>query len=99
MAADGGAFTGGAASAGAAGGTSPRRRASNSAISPATNSSVSRHAVPLPMAMTDAWCLRISSSSLCRASAARFCGWCGWMTACSSRLPVSSSTASLQPVR
>ena len=65
----------------------PARRFSMSAISSDTSSSVSRQAVPLPMAITVVWCLRTSASSRDRASALRFCGGCGKMTPSSRRLP------------
>ena len=54
-----------------------RRRSSSSAIKSLTICSVSRHAVPLPMAMIDVWCLRMSCSSFFFASATFFCGGCG----------------------
>ena len=65
----------------------------------AANLSVSRPAVPLPMDMTFTLCFFMSPVTMRSASAILLWGGAGYMTAVSSTLPVSSTTATLQPVR
>mmetsp|Transcript_46593 Transcript_46593/g.118904 ORF Transcript_46593/g.118904 Transcript_46593/m.118904 type:complete len:264 (+) Transcript_46593:148-939(+) len=67
----------------------------------ATNCSVSRDAVPLPMATTSTACLRISAarSEWARRRLSSGAGGCGKTAPVSTILPVASTTASLQPVR
>ncbi len=47
------------------------------AISSAASLSVSREAVPLPMAISSTRCSRASRASTASASSQRRCGWCG----------------------
>ncbi|MNY20092.1 hypothetical protein D3C86_1535530 [compost metagenome] len=65
----------------------------------AVNCSVSREPVPLPMTISWMPYLAISSLNLAAASFFLLFGGVGYVTATSSSLPVSSTTASLQPVR
>ena len=63
------------------------------------NCSVSRLAVPLPMATMDTPCLRISPSTVALACATRPWLGKGKITPVSSTRPVGSTTATLHPVR
>ena len=65
----------------------------------AINISDSLDAVPLPMAMAVTPWRRIMAVRVLRASSFRLCGGVGYTTPVSSTLPVSSTTAILQPVR
>ena len=82
---------------GAAGGVQPA--VSRSAIRSATSCSVSRQPVPLPMAIIEIWCLRMSCSSFRLASVGVPLLAMRVDHRVFEQLPVSSSTASLHPVR
>ena len=61
--------------------------------------SVSREAVPLPMAMCLTLCLRMMPDRIAMASCFFFSLKVGYTTAVSSTFPVGSTTATLQPLR
>ena len=61
----------------------------SSAMISAISSSVSRQAVPLPIATTPTWCLPTRSLSDTLASDRRFCGGWGKITVWSRRLPLA----------
>lgn len=61
--------------------------------------SVSREAVPLPMAIRSTVCSFASRASLAIASSHRLAGTCGWITSVATTLPVASTTATFTPVR
>ncbi len=63
------------------------------------NASVSREAVPLPIATALTLCSWTSPLTILSASSRRSCGGCGYMTAVASSLPVGSTTAIFDPVR
>ena len=64
-----------------------------------TTASVSRLAVPLPITMVLMRCLRTRRASSRLVPAVSRRGGVGYTTPWSSRVPYSSSTATLQPVR
>lgn len=61
--------------------------------------SVSRDAVPLPIATSSTACSLASRASLAIASSHLLAGTCGWMTSVATTLPVASTTATFTPVR
>ncbi|CAM5518347.1 hypothetical protein SVIOM74S_06355 [Streptomyces violarus] len=69
------------------------------AISSPASLSVSRDAVPLPMAISSTACSFASRASLAMASSHRLAGTWGWMTSVATTLPVASTTATFTPVR
>ncbi len=69
------------------------------AMSSPASLSVSREAVPLPMAISSTACSFASRASLAMASSHRLAGTCGWMTSVATTLPVASTTATFTPVR
>ncbi len=69
------------------------------AISSPASLSVSREAVPLPMAISSTACSFASRASLAIASSHRLAGTCGWITSVATTLPVASTTATFTPVR
>ena len=81
------------------GGTNPWLNWVPSAMISATSSSVSRQAVPLPIATTPTWCLATRSLRATLASDRRFCGRMRVDHRLIEQIAVRSSTATLQPVR
>ncbi len=69
------------------------------AISSPASLSVSREAVPLPIATSSTACSSASFASLAIASSHLLAGTCGWMTSVATVLPVASTTATFTPVR
>lgn len=61
--------------------------------------SVSRDAVPLPIAIRSTSCAFASRSSVASDWSHLFAGTCGWMTSVATTLPVASTTATFTPVR
>ncbi len=69
------------------------------AISSPASLSVSRDAVPLPIAISSTACSFASRASLASASSHLLAGTCGWITSVATTLPVASTTATFTPVR
>ena len=68
-------------------------------ITLATKASLSRDAVPLPIAMISMLYLLIKSRTFFLEVSKSFFGSCGNITSICSKVPVEDMTASLQPVR